>query len=216
MTELSGNAVFLGPDEHRKAAAGDDRLLVSAGRAAPGVEIRLGARDELQIRAPQVMRGYWDDPEATAAAVDRDGWLHTGDVARIDADGIVTIVDRTKDIIVSGGENVASREVEEVLHSHAAVRDVAVIGVPDPRWGELVCAVVVARTPLTADALIAHCREHLGRFKTPRRVEFVDELPRTASGKVRKDRLRHDLAATPPARPPGGRADPPPRPGAPS
>lgn len=208
MTELSGNAIFLGPEEHRAAAAGDARLLVSAGRAAPGVEVRLGAGDELLIRAPQVMRGYWDDADATAAAIDHDHWLHTGDVARIDDDGIVTIVDRTKDVIVTGGENVASREVEEVLHAHPAVRDVAVVGVADERWGEQVCAVVVARTPVSGDALIAHCRDRLAGFKTPRRVEFVDELPRTASGKVRKHQLRHDLAGTQ-ARRPDGRPAPP-------
>ncbi|MGZ6999502.1 MAG: AMP-binding protein [Acidimicrobiia bacterium] len=193
MTELSGNAIFLGPDEHRRAAAGDDRLLVAAGRAAPGVEVRRGARDARRVRAAPVMTGYWDDPDASAAAI-VDGWLHTGDVARIDPDGIVTVVDRVKDIIVSGGENVASREVEEVLHAHPAVADVAVVGIPDPRWGELVCAVVVTRAPVTPDELVAHCRAHLAGFKTPRRVELTDSLPRTASGKVRKAELRDRLA----------------------
>jgi acyl-CoA synthetase (AMP-forming)/AMP-acid ligase II len=196
MTELSGNAIFLGPDEHRAAVRGDARLLVAAGRPAPGVEVRLGAADELLIRAPQVMRGYWDDPEATATAIDPGGWLHTGDVARIDPDGVVTIVDRTKDIIVSGGENVASREVEEVLHAHPDVRDVAVVGVPDDRWGEVVTAVVVTRAPVAAGDLVAHCRAQLAGFKTPRRIEFVDDLPRTASGKVLKHRLREQLTAT--------------------
>ncbi|MGZ4677163.1 MAG: class I adenylate-forming enzyme family protein, partial [Acidimicrobiia bacterium] len=148
---------------------------------------------ELLVRAAQVMTGYWDDPDASAAAI-VDGWLHTGDVARIDPDGIVTVVDRVKDIIVSGGENVASREVEEVLHAHPAVADVAVVGIPDPRWGELVCAVVVTRAPVTPDELVAHCRAHLAGFKTPRRVELTDSLPRTASGKVRKAELRDRLA----------------------
>ena len=194
MTELSGNAIFLGPDEHRAAARGDDRLLVAAGRPAPGVEVGLGDRDELLVRAPQVMRGYWEDPAATAGTIDPDGWLHTGDVARIDPDGIVSIVDRTKDIIVSGGENVASREVEEVLHTHPAVRDVAVVGLPDARWGEVVTAVVVLRTPADPDELVAHCRAHLAGFKAPRRIEFADELPRTASGKVRKHELRARLS----------------------
>jgi acyl-CoA synthetase (AMP-forming)/AMP-acid ligase II len=194
MTELSGNAIFLGPDEHRAAARGDARLLVAAGHPAPGVAVRLGDRDELLVRAPQVMRGYWDDPDATANAIDHDGWLHTGDVARIDPDGLVTIVDRTKDIIVSGGENVASREVEEALHGHPAVRDAAVVGVPDERWGEVVTAVVVARSAIAAEELIAHCRTQLAGFKSPRRVHFVDELPRTASGKVRKHELRARLA----------------------
>jgi acyl-CoA synthetase (AMP-forming)/AMP-acid ligase II len=190
MTELSGNAIFLGPEEHRAAACGDARLLVAAGRPAPGVEIRLGERDELLVRAPQLMRGYWSDPAATATAIDEGGWLHTGDVARVDPDGIVTIVDRTKDIIVTGGENVASREVEEVLHAHPAVRDVAVIGLPDERWGEVVTAVVVTRHDVDAAALVAHCRARLAGFKCPRRVRFVDELPRNASGKLLKHRLR--------------------------
>jgi acyl-CoA synthetase (AMP-forming)/AMP-acid ligase II len=195
MTELSGNAIFLGPEAHRAAAAGDARLLVAAGIPAPGVEVRLGDRDELLVRAAQVMRGYWEEPAATAVAVDADGWLHTGDVARIDPDGVVTIVDRTKDIIVSGGENVASREVEEVLHAHPDVRDVAVVGIPDERWGEVVTAVVVPRAPVAADDLVAHCRGQLAGFKAPRRIEFVDELPRTASGKVLKHQLREQLTA---------------------
>ena len=189
MTELAGNALFLGPDDHRAAVAGDTRLLNAAGRPSPGVDVQLGADDELLVHAPQVMRGYWNDPDATAAAL-ADGWLHTGDVARIDDDGLVSIIDRKKDVIVSGGENVASREVEEVLHAHPSVRDVAVIGLPDERWGERVCAVVVRREPIEADALIAHCRARLAGFKSPRRIEFVDTLPRNAAGKVLKHQLR--------------------------
>jgi acyl-CoA synthetase (AMP-forming)/AMP-acid ligase II len=160
------------------------------------VEVCLGTRDELLIRAPQVMRGYWQDADASAVAIDADHWLHTGDVARIDDDGIVTIVDRTKDIIVSGGENVASREVEDVLHAHPAVRDVAVVGVPDERWGEVVTAVVVLRAPADPHELIAYCRSQLAGFKSPRRIEFVDDLPRTASGKILKHLLRDQLAST--------------------
>ncbi len=196
MTELGGNALFLGPDDHRRAAGGDARLLVAAGRPSPGVEVRLGDGDELLVRAPQVMLGYWDDPEATATAI-TGGWLHTGDVARIDDDGLVSIVDRRKDVIVSGGENVASREVEEVLHAHPAVADVAVIGRPDSRWGERVTAVVVAREPVEPATLIAHCRAHLAGFKTPKSIEFVDELPRNASGKVLKHRLRAEPEPAP-------------------
>ena len=143
------------------------------------------------------MRGYWQDPDATAAALG-DGWLHTGDVARIDDDGIVTIIDRKKDVIVSGGENVASREVEEVLHTHPAVGDVAVVGVRDPRWGEQVCAVVVGHAEVDAAELMAHCRAQLAGFKCPRRVEFVDALPRNASGKVLKHQLRAELTTAGP------------------
>ncbi len=192
MTELSGNAVFLGPDEHRRAAAGDARLLGAAGYPAPGVELRLDdATQEILVRAPQVMAGYWQDPAASATAL-ADGWLHTGDVGRVDDDGLLTVVDRTKDVIVSGGENVASREVEAVLHSHPGVADVAVIGLPDPRWGERVAAVVVRRAgdPVSAEELVALTRAHLAGFKTPRSVEFVDELPRNGAGKVLKQQLR--------------------------
>ena len=205
MTELSGNAAFLGADEHRRAAAGDDRLLRAAGRPAPGVELRLAERtDEILVRAPQVMLGYWQDVDATAAAL-AGGWLHTGDVGRIDDDGLLTVVDRLKDVIVSGGENVASREVEAVLHSHPGVADVAVVGLPDPRWGERVAAVVVRRDgdAVTAEELVTLARSHLAGFKVPRVVEFVDVLPRNAAGKVLKQQLRDQL---------GGEAGPGPQP----
>jgi acyl-CoA synthetase (AMP-forming)/AMP-acid ligase II len=196
MTELSGNAVFLGPDEHRRAAAGDERLLRAAGYPAPGVELALAPKtDEILVRAPQVMLGYWQDVDATAAALGGE-WLHTGDVGRIDDDGLLTVVDRLKDVIVSGGENVASREVEAVLHSHPDVADVAVVGIPDARWGERVAAVVVRRNgaDVTAEDLVALARAHLAGFKVPRVVDFVATLPRNAAGKVLKQQLRDGLA----------------------
>lgn len=201
MTELSGNAVFLGPNEHRRAAAGDERLLRAAGRPAPGVDVALASRtSEILVRAPQVMAGYWSDSEATAAAIDHDGWLHTGDVGRIDGDGLLSLVDRLKDVIVSGGENVASREVEEVLHTHPAIADVAVVGLPDEHWGERVAAVVVRRdgAALDEDDVIASAREHLAGFKSPREVIFVDALPRNAAGKVLKQELRETLTRSAP------------------
>jgi acyl-CoA synthetase (AMP-forming)/AMP-acid ligase II len=200
MTELSGNAVFLGPDAHRAAAAGDGRLASAAGRPAPGVEVRIGDGGEILVRAPQVMAGYWDDPDATAAAI-VDGWLHTGDAGSLDDHGDLHVVDRIKDVIVTGGENVASREVEDVLSTHPAVADVAVIGLPDQRWGERVTAVVVARPGRpapTLDELHAHVRARLAGFKAPRRLVLVDELPRDHAGKVRKRALRERLAPTPP------------------
>jgi acyl-CoA synthetase (AMP-forming)/AMP-acid ligase II len=196
MTELSGNAVFLGPAEHRAAAAGDERLLRAAGYPAPGVELCIAeSDDEVLVRAPQVMAGYWSEPETSEATL-RDGWLHTGDVGKLDDDGLLTLIDRTKDVIVTGGENVASREVEDVLHEHEAVRDVAVIGLPDSRWGERVTAVVVLwpDKPVSADALVELSRSRLARFKAPREVVFVDELPRNATGKVLKQVLRERLA----------------------
>ncbi len=200
MTELSGNAVFLGPREHRSAAEGDVRLLNAAGLPAPGVELRLSPdNSEILVRSPQVMPGYWEDEEASSVAL-QDGWLHTGDIGRIDADGLLTIVDRAKDVIVTGGENVASREVEEILLLHPAVHDVAVVGLPNDKWGEIVCAVVVIVDGSDLDEvdlgseIVAVAREHLAGFKVPREVVFVTELPRNAAGKVLKKNLRNQLA----------------------
>jgi acyl-CoA synthetase (AMP-forming)/AMP-acid ligase II len=157
-----------------------------------------GQAGEILVRAPQVMSGYWDDPAATAAAL-RSGWLHTGDVGRIDDEGLLHVVDRSKDVIITGGENVSSREVEDALHDAPGVGQVAVVGVPDPTWGENVCAVVVARPgqELDADALVASVRGRLAGFKVPRHVVVVDELPVNAAGKVVKADLRAWLAAAP-------------------
>lgn len=202
MTELSGNAVFLDAAAHRRAVAGEDRLLTAAGRPSPMVAVRIVDDDgrplpadqvgEIAVRGEQVCAGYWADPEASAAALTGDGWLRTGDLGRLDADGWLHVVDRKKDVIVSGGENVASREVEDVLSEHPAVREAAVIGVPDERWGERVAAVVARRpgTDVTAEELVAHVRDHLAGFKVPRLVAFVEELPKNASGKVQKAELR--------------------------
>jgi acyl-CoA synthetase (AMP-forming)/AMP-acid ligase II len=186
MTELSGNAVFLDGEGHRSHPR-------AAGRPSPEVEVRLGDDGEILVRAPQVMAGYWDDPAATAATI-VDGWLHTGDLGEVDTDGYVYVVDRSKDIVISGGENVSSREVEDVLSTHPAVGQVAVVGVPDDRWGEAVCAVVVPRGEVTLDDLVAHTRGVLGGFKQPRRLVLVDELPTNAGGKVLKRELRDQLA----------------------
>ena len=135
--------------------------------------------------------GYWNDPERTTQAI-RDGWLHSGDLARVDQDGYIYIVDRKSDIIISGGYNVSSTEVEEVLCWHEAVREAAVVARPDPEWGERVHAFVVPREGSTADQdlLIDFCRQKLARIKCPDRVEFVGELPRNALGKLVKGELR--------------------------
>ena len=186
MTELSGNAVFLDCDGHRTHPK-------AAGRPSPEVEVRLADDGEILVRAPQVMAGYWDEPDATAATI-VDGWLHTGDLGELDDDGYVNVVDRSKDIVISGGENVSSREVEDVLSTHPAVGQVAVVGVPDERWGEAVCAVVVPRGEVTLEDLVAHTRGVLGGFKQPRRLVLVDELPTNAGGKVLKRELREQLA----------------------
>jgi fatty-acyl-CoA synthase len=137
------------------------------------------------------MTGYWNDPEKTAAAF-AGGWFHSGDLATIDAEGYITIVDRKKDMIKSGGENVSSREVEEAIYLHPAVAETAVIGTPDPVWVEAVTAIVVTRAghSLEESELIAHCKGRLSGFKVPKRVIVVDALPRNASGKILKRELR--------------------------
>jgi fatty-acyl-CoA synthase len=150
-----------------------------------------GERGEIVMRGPKVFKGYWRDPDATAAAF-AGGWFHTGDIGVRDDDGYLYIVDRLKDMIVSGGENIAGSEVERVLYEHDAVLEAAVVGRPDDRWGEVPVAFVVLRpgTATTADALLEHCRAQLARFKVPKDVTFLDALPRNPSGKVLKRELR--------------------------
>ncbi|MEU5877046.1 AMP-binding protein [Spirillospora sp. NPDC047279] len=201
MTELGGNILYFGIAEHRRAAAGETHLLAAAGRTMDIADIRIvddafedvapGEPGEMVVRCDQVMRGYWREPELTEA-VFHDGWFRTGDVVRQDAEGMVYIVDRIKDMIITGGENVASREVEQVLYQHPDIADAAVYGLPDPRWGESVCAAVVLRpdAKATADDIITFSRERLGGYKVPRRVEFLPQLPRNVAGKVLKRDLR--------------------------
>jgi acyl-CoA synthetase (AMP-forming)/AMP-acid ligase II len=198
MTELAGNAIFLDIAAHRRGLAGDHALLATTGRPGPGVDVRVADDGEMLIRSPQVMVGYWEEPEATAATL-VDGWLHTGDIGRFDAEGNLAIVDRKKDVILTGGENVSSLEVEQVLHEVPEVGEVAVVGVPDPEWGENVCAVVVPRAGATVDpdALVAVARARLAGFKVPRHVVTVDELPKNSTGKIVKQELRTWLAAHP-------------------
>jgi|tagenome__1003787_1003787.scaffolds.fasta_scaffold20986976_4 long-chain acyl-CoA synthetase len=173
----------------------------SCGRPLIGVELRVvdpqertplpvGDVGEVAARGPNVMLGYWRKPEQTDAVL-VDGWYHTGDLGRLDADGYLYLVDRAKDMIVSGGENVYSTEVEDVLYRHPAVREVAVFGVPDARWGESVHAVVVPRSPVTEDELVAHCRASIAGYKVPKRIELREEpLPKSGAGKLLKRELR--------------------------
>jgi acyl-CoA synthetase (AMP-forming)/AMP-acid ligase II len=155
--------------------------------------VRLAVDDEGEVlaRSNVVMEGYWEQPDASASAL-ADGWFHTGDGGSLDDEGYLTISDRKKDVIISGGENVSSIEVEDCLFSHPAVAEVAVIGVPHDRWGETVIALVVLAPGAEADepALIEHCRERLAHYKCPTAIEFRDELARTATGKLQKFRLR--------------------------
>ena len=152
-----------------------------------------GEVGELHVRGPQVMAGYWERPEETAQCLTSDGWLRTGDMAEMSEDGFFTIVDRAKDLVIVGGINVYPREVEEVLLSHPAVADAAVIGKPEERHGEIVYAFVVLAegASATEEELLEHCRINLARYKIPCNVEFREELPKTMIGKV----LRKDLRA---------------------
>ncbi|PWJ26562.1 fatty-acyl-CoA synthase [Branchiibius hedensis] len=196
MTETSPNASCLQPDQVLEHAGSigkplmhvEFRLVDEAGEDVP-----VGAVGELVIRGPNVMVGYWKKPEATAEAM-RGGWFHSGDLGRRDEAGFYTLVDRKKDMIITGGENVYPIEVEQVMYRHPAVNEVAVIGVPDTAWGESIVA-VVALTPdgqVSGPDLLAWTRERVAHFKSPKRVEFVDALPRTATGKVLKRDLREE------------------------
>ena len=167
------------------------RKLSRAGAPALGVRMRVASDGELLTRCNHVLEGYWEQPEATAEAI-VDGWFHTGDGGYLDDDGYYMITDRKKDVIISGGENVSSIEVEDALFSHPAVAEVAVIGVPHEKWGETVKALVVLAPGATAtgEELIAHCRERMAHYKCPTSVEVRDELARTATGKLQKFKLR--------------------------
>ncbi|MCI3242469.1 acyl-CoA synthetase [Streptomyces spinosisporus] len=195
-SEIGPLATVLAPDEHkgRMDSCGRPVLFVDARVVdEDGKDVPDGTPGEIVYRSPQLCEGYWDKPEETAAAF-RDGWFHSGDLAVRDAHGYYTIVDRVKDVINSGGVLVASRQVEDALYTHDGVAEVAVIGLPDERWIEAVTAVVVPRGAVSEQDLIAHVREKLAHFKAPKRVEFVDELPRNASGKILKRELRNRFA----------------------
>ncbi|MFF1445651.1 acyl-CoA synthetase [Streptomyces sp. NPDC058295] len=196
-SEIGPLATVLAPDEHkgRLDSCGRQVLFVDARVVDEnGKDVPDGTAGEIVYRSPQLCEGYWDKPEETAAAF-RDGWFHSGDLAVRDAHGYFTIVDRVKDVINSGGVLVASRQVEDALYTHDAVAEAAVIGLPDERWIEAVTAVVVPRGEVTEEELIAHARENLPHFKAPKRVLFVEELPRNASGKILKRELRERFAS---------------------
>jgi long-chain acyl-CoA synthetase len=179
-----------------------DRLL-SCGRPCPGIDLQVtddsgmrvetGKPGELVARGANLMRGYWNNQVETAL-VFRDGWFRTGDIGYQDSEGFFYILDRLKDMIVTGGENVYSGEVEAIIYTHPSVREAAVFGIPDPKWGELVMACIVLKpgSAVTADEIVAHCHQHLASYKIPRRIEFLaTELPKSGSGKILK-RILHD------------------------
>jgi acyl-CoA synthetase (AMP-forming)/AMP-acid ligase II len=200
MTELSPMATVLSQDMHREAGRRKGRHR-SAGRAAIGCEVRVvdamgnevarGEVGEVAVRGPGVMLGYWNKPAETAAAL-RDGWMFTGDGGRMDEDGYLFIVDRIKDMIVTGGENVYSVEVESAVAAHPAVASCAVIGVPNDQWGELVHAFIVRKPGASVDeaAIVAHCKERIAGYKCPRQVSFIDAMPLSGAGKILKTQLR--------------------------
>jgi fatty-acyl-CoA synthase len=194
MTEFGPGVFSMRPEfaEAKAGSIGQPNYFVAASVVdEDGQPVAAGAVGELVLKGPAGFSGYYNDPAATAAAFDARGWFHTGDLARADADGFFFIVDRKKDMFISGGENVFPAEVEKVLYDHPAVAMCAVIAVPDPQWGEVGRAVVVLRAgaSATADELVTHCRAHLARYKIPRHVEFRDSLPLSPAGKILKRAL---------------------------
>jgi acyl-CoA synthetase (AMP-forming)/AMP-acid ligase II len=202
MTEVSSIAAVLDKSDHLAAMNGNRDRLNSCGRPAFGCELRVvddngydvkpGEVGEIIFRGPQVMSGYWNEPEKTAETI-RDGWLYSGDMARVDDQGYLYIVDRKKDLIISGGANISSREVEEVLYWHPSVREASVIGKPDEQWGELPHAFVslLPDKPTPApQELLDFCKERLANYKCPRQIEIVDDLPKSGMGKILKTELR--------------------------
>ena len=200
--QTEGIGTTLLAHQHRPDGSARDReILTSVGQVSPRVGVRIvdeqgadlptGAVGEILLTSPGVMKGYWNNTAATLETL-RDGWVHTGDVGRLDDEGYLYLVDRKKDMIISGGENIYSREVEEAVVTHAAVSEVAVIGVADAKWGEAVMAVVVAKpgTTPTAAEIIDHCRTLIASYKKPGHVVFVDEIVKLPSGKIDKVRLR--------------------------
>jgi acyl-CoA synthetase (AMP-forming)/AMP-acid ligase II len=198
MGESPMTITYLRAQDHRGKA------LSSAGIVRTDVEVRLvdeagapvgdGTEGEVCVRGDVVMLGYWNDSQANARTL-RDGWLHTGDIGRFE-DGYLYLVARKSDVIISGGSNIYPREVEDVLHLHPAIKEACVFGVPDPKWGESVVAAVVTTAPIETDELIEHCRAHIASFKKPKRIEFLDALPKNANGKILRRELRDQVISS--------------------
>ena len=206
LTENTSSATCLPIEDHiLDGPENKTKKLYSVGRELISLHVRVvndrvedikpGEVGEIIIKGDTVMKGYWKNPEATNEAI-KKGWLFTGDLAKVDEDGDIYIVDRKKDMIISGGENIYSKEVEDVINSHPAVLESAVIGVKDPKWGESVKAIVILlpNKKLTPQDLIDYCKDHLASYKKPKFVEFLDSLPRNPSGKVLKSQLRKQFA----------------------
>ena len=203
LSEAPVVTTILRPHEHLEAETEYGPRLGSIGRTVPTFELRLiderghdvssGAVGEIAVRSTNNMAGYWNNPAASAEAL-RNGWLHTGDVGSMDEDGFLTLKDRSKDVIISGGSNIYPREVEEVLLRHPAVSEVSVVGQADAEWGEVVVAFVVAQgSPPDSEELDVLCLDNIARFKRPKSYVFVDTLPKNNTGKVLKTSLRELL-----------------------
>jgi fatty-acyl-CoA synthase len=196
LTETAPLLTINRPREEYDALEPEERAkkLSRAGAPTLGTRLTISDSGEVLARSNTVLAGYWENPDATAEALE-GGWFHTGDGGTIDDEGYLTISDRKKDVIITGGENVSSIEVEDVVFSHPAVAEVAVIGVPDDKWGELVTAIVVVAEgeQVTEQEIIAHCKAHIASYKAPKRVEFRDQLARTATGKIQKFKLRESF-----------------------
>jgi acyl-CoA synthetase (AMP-forming)/AMP-acid ligase II len=198
-TETSSCTTLLYPEHAFSKEGSVGRRIVNLEARIVDVadnDVAVGQVGEIIYRGPTIMKEYYNNPQATADAI-REGWFHSGDLVREDEDGFIWVVDRKKDMIISGGENIYPAEVEEVLFSHPKIVEAAVIGVPDPQWGESVKAIVVPQKgeTLTAEEIIEHCKTHMASYKKPKTVEFVAELPRNAAGKVRKFELRDKYAS---------------------
>jgi len=205
LTECSPYIALLDEDDHRRGLGGEEHILSSAGKPLPDMDMRIvddagndvpvGETGEIVVRGPQVTLGYRNRPDEQAAAF-RDDGLRTGDIGRFDQDGFLYLLDRKRDMVISGGENIYTREVEDVLGAHPAVQEVSVIGLPHAEFGEALFAVIVpaAGSTPSPDDLIKHCRAHIGGYKIPRRMAFVGELPKSAIGKILKQKLRETHA----------------------
>jgi acyl-CoA synthetase (AMP-forming)/AMP-acid ligase II len=205
--ETTGGLILLSTEDHARAIAEAPHRLASCGRPIGESEVMVMGEagrpvqgdevGEIVVRGPDVFAGYWREPELTAQAFDANGWLHTGDLARVDDEGYIYIVDRSKDMIISGGFNIYPTEVEQALYRHPAVYEACVVGVPDDTWGEAVKAVVVLREGqrATEQDIVRHCRELLADFKKPRSVDFVAELPRNPNGKLSRKAVREPFWA---------------------
>ena len=207
LTESGPSGACLRKEDHKPdGTEREQRRLMSAGRAMAHNEVRavdddgkvlpVGEVGEICIRAEQVMRGYWRNEAATAETM-KNGWIHSGDLGLIDEDGYIFVVGRKKDVIISGGENIYPREIEEMLGHHPAIKEIAVIGIPDDKWGEAVAAIVVLNDghAMSAEEVIDHCRQNLASYKKPRHVHFREALPRSSLGKIVKSELRDEFWA---------------------